>query len=209
MSVFRVLSKALGALAIVAGSVGIANATVYDFSYTFFDDGQASGSTAGNGSVVSGSFDGAGPITDITNITNITMSLNGTPMTGAFYAWSYNPPPNSPGFPGNFTPGTAHVSSDPTKNDFLFTNAQTISDAPGNYFYIIQPWDNGGPGSTTIATQLVNNGVTIDAYNGQYIPANWSLTAAVPEPSTWAMMLLGFAGVGFMAYRRKNSARFA
>jgi hypothetical protein len=26
---------------------------------------------------------------------------------------------------------------------------------------------------------------------------------AVPEPSTWAMLLLGFAGVGFMAYRRK------
>lgn len=31
-----------------------------------------------------------------------------------------------------------------------------------------------------------------------------SLTAAVPEPSTWAMMVLGFAGVGFMAYRRKS-----
>jgi hypothetical protein len=30
------------------------------------------------------------------------------------------------------------------------------------------------------------------------------ITAAVPEPSTWAMMLLGFAGVGFMAYRRKS-----
>jgi hypothetical protein len=27
---------------------------------------------------------------------------------------------------------------------------------------------------------------------------------AVPEPATWAMMLLGFAGVGFMAYRRKS-----
>jgi hypothetical protein len=27
---------------------------------------------------------------------------------------------------------------------------------------------------------------------------------AVPEPSTWAMMILGFAGVAFMAYRRKN-----
>jgi hypothetical protein len=27
---------------------------------------------------------------------------------------------------------------------------------------------------------------------------------AVPEPSTWAMMILGFAGLGFMAYRRKN-----
>ena len=28
--------------------------------------------------------------------------------------------------------------------------------------------------------------------------------AAVPEASTWAMMILGFAGVGFMAYRRKS-----
>jgi PEP-CTERM motif len=30
------------------------------------------------------------------------------------------------------------------------------------------------------------------------------ITTAVPEPSTWAMMILGFAGVGFMAYRRKS-----
>ena len=30
----------------------------------------------------------------------------------------------------------------------------------------------------------------------------------VPEPSTWAMMLLGFAGVGFMAYRRKREGAF-
>jgi hypothetical protein len=28
--------------------------------------------------------------------------------------------------------------------------------------------------------------------------------SAVPEPATWGMMLLGFAGLGFMAYRRKN-----
>jgi hypothetical protein len=29
-------------------------------------------------------------------------------------------------------------------------------------------------------------------------------TPGVPEPSTWAMMILGFAGVGFMAYRRRD-----
>jgi hypothetical protein len=28
--------------------------------------------------------------------------------------------------------------------------------------------------------------------------------AAVPEPSTWAMMILGFAGIGFMGYRRSR-----
>jgi len=33
--------------------------------------------------------------------------------------------------------------------------------------------------------------------------------AAVPEPSTWAMMILGFAGVGFMAYRRRQDAALA
>jgi hypothetical protein len=32
------------------------------------------------------------------------------------------------------------------------------------------------------------------------------LTAAVPEPSTWAMMILGFAGVGYMTYRRRKQA---
>jgi PEP-CTERM motif len=31
---------------------------------------------------------------------------------------------------------------------------------------------------------------------------------AIPEPSTWAMMVLGFAGVGFMAYRRKSKGAF-
>ena len=30
------------------------------------------------------------------------------------------------------------------------------------------------------------------------------IATAVPEPSTWAMMLLGFAGVGFLTYRRRT-----
>ncbi|MBV8920005.1 MAG: PEP-CTERM sorting domain-containing protein [Bradyrhizobium sp.] len=29
--------------------------------------------------------------------------------------------------------------------------------------------------------------------------------SAVPEPSTWGMMILGFLGLGWMTYRRKNS----
>jgi hypothetical protein len=54
-------------------------------------------------------------------------------------------------------------------------------------------------------------------FNGTTFEISWSgtdpafgaiggfaiLTSAVPEPSTWAMMLFGFAGLGFMAYRRK------
>ena len=31
---------------------------------------------------------------------------------------------------------------------------------------------------------------------------NDAAVAAVPEPSTWAMMVAGFAGLGFLSYRR-------
>jgi hypothetical protein len=37
--------------------------------------------------------------------------------------------------------------------------------------------------------------------------ASGAVVAPVPEPSTWAMMILGFVGVGFMAYRRSRKDR--
>ena len=42
-------------------------------------------------------------------------------------------------------------------------------------------------------------GTTLDNFTYEVV----SPITAVPEPSTWAMMILGFAGLGFMAYRRK------
>jgi len=42
------------------------------------------------------------------------------------------------------------------------------------------------------------------AANLQFSISGGSISA-VPEPSTWAMMILGFFGVGFMAYRRKQN----
>jgi hypothetical protein len=38
-------------------------------------------------------------------------------------------------------------------------------------------------------------------------PIEFTVTA-VPEPSTWAMLVLGFAGIGFVAYRRKSKPAF-
>ncbi len=46
---------------------------------------------------------------------------------------------------------------------------------------------------TNLGTNILIDDITLNTIN-----------TAVPEPSTWAMMLLGFAGVGFMAYRRKS-----
>jgi PEP-CTERM motif len=39
--------------------------------------------------------------------------------------------------------------------------------------------------------------------------ANIELSAAVPEPSTWAMMILGFAALGFAGYHRAREGNAA
>ena len=31
-----------------------------------------------------------------------------------------------------------------------------------------------------------------------------TFASSVPEPATWAMLIIGFGGIGFMAYRRKS-----
>ena len=65
-----------------------------------------------------------------------------------------------------------------------------------NIFYL-----NGAPGVTN---SVENPGGGLVALS----PADLSV-AAVPEPSTWAMMLLGFVGLGFAGYRRARTGRAA
>jgi hypothetical protein len=48
-----------------------------------------------------------------------------------------------------------------------------------------------------------------DSSNSKLVFDVTANVSAVPEPSTWAMMILGFLGVGFMAYRKKDALRFA
>ena len=58
------------------------------------------------------------------------------------------------------------------------------------------------PGTTTLSFK------SGDA-SGPYGPVIGEVSiSAVPEPATWAMMILGFLGVGFMAYRRKSPSGF-
>ena len=52
----------------------------------------------------------------------------------------------------------------------------------------------------TVTVSFVDlDGDTIGSVAGQI-----AQVSAVREPSTWAMMILGFCGIGFFAYRRKN-----
>jgi hypothetical protein len=76
-------------------------------------------------------------------------------------------------------------------------------DAHGENFFTI----------TSINGQLMTD-VSLTAINGatfddlrQVRLGGFSTVGAVPEPSTWAMMILGFAGVGFLAYRRRGQGQ--
>ena len=57
-------------------------------------------------------------------------------------------------------------------------------------------------GSTSPAEELYNS------THQSFVDGSPSLTTSVPESSTWAMMILGFCGVGFLAYRRKSKPSF-
>ena len=46
--------------------------------------------------------------------------------------------------------------------------------------------------------------VSAGDFTGTMTPITTEISA-VPEPSTWAMMIMGFVGIGFMAYRRKQN----
>jgi hypothetical protein len=83
------------------------------------------------------------------------------------------------------------------------------ADNDGLVFNVV---DSGSPADNTVFNLWFNGGTSYTGalFSGSAQPVeNGTLTvtevAAVPEPSTWAMMILGFFGVGFMAYRRKQN----
>jgi hypothetical protein len=64
----------------------------------------------------------------------------------------------------------------------------------------------GGSVTDTVIDLGSNFGPDIDlTINGFGDIAFGGAVEAVPEPSTWAMMLIGFAGLGFAGYRRARA----
>jgi hypothetical protein len=101
------------------------------------------------------------------------------------------------------TAGTYQVQVGGDDGTYLFINNALVADLPG-----IHPTDYS---TVTVSLAAGDNPFKIEYYNGLPVGANIALNvfdgasiAAVPEPSTWAMMILGFAGIGFLAYRRRS-----
>jgi len=77
----------------------------------------------------------------------------------------------------------------------------------GSVFFYVSTSDGGfqtGPfGIRVTGPQIYTGTLSAPIFSvGKFVLDSGTLTVtAVPEPSTWAMMLAGFAGLGFAGYR--------
>ena len=102
---------------------------------------------------------------------------------------------------------------------YFFVPQVEVADADGNFFWlsaprpIVSPGTPFPPGATDLQSWTRDAALDPDWLRvGTDITGQGPFNAAfslrgspVPETSTWAMMLLGFAGLGFAAYRKSRS----
>jgi hypothetical protein len=200
MTIRRTFSSALrtfaclgAALALFAGAPTSAKATTVEFSFSY--SGSFGGGTESGSGFLFGTDLGGGQFLLTSGYGTSTEAGNLTLQVPGTYKNDLAPTDHLISDNLLFVPGNPAL----TNNGIVFAGSTLPSDS--QYFNI---WGNG-PGNYT----YFNN------YDGPFPAVNGTLDSftvteigAVPEPSTWAMMILGFAGVGFMAYRRKNKPTF-
>ena len=202
------------ASALYAGSYAYAASAFsdYDFALSLLSNAANLAYNSGGGVTISPS---TAPLPPYTSPENILVSNDGT---GGYFGWTYDTAagaglPLSYGRLGNLATLNFDVGG-------FDGGGQTI----GYYVYLFLPGDWTTPGTGT--GDYIFNGVaagfstpTFSYLSGPnytqvttYDPTfpgdgtgpalSFTLVgSAVPEPSTWAMMLLGFAGLGFAGYR--------
>jgi PEP-CTERM motif len=164
-----------------------------------------------------------------------TGALTITPVAGDSFTFSY---PSASFFADTFvsTTGTAQVTSlgapfySPPEPSVDFTDARggDVVYGPGSYSSFASATDIPYSSTDSFLGLKYTVGANIFYGYAEFAGADFegygfetiantpidasAAIAAVPEPSTWAMLILGFAGIGFMAYRQKRNGpalRFA
>jgi PEP-CTERM motif len=153
-----------------------ANATLYDFSLIFSDPSGPATGGFGTLELNLTSIPANPSSISIGNGDSRFVSLTANVDGGVFDFTSINNIGISNGVFNNIS-----------ANEVLSSNGLTLSLSTGGLTFNLFGVNNSGVGNGTITV-------------GAATPVS-----AVPEPSTWAMMILGFCGLGFMAYRRKQN----
>jgi len=164
-------------------SASASNAAVYKFSFNSFDaELTATGEIAVNS---------AG---QVTGASGVILGLASQVISGVTPNPSYSNPSYSPD--GSFIYNNVYY---PTGmpfdvNGLLFVTAQN----PGGYWNL---WGTS-PGNYSLWE-------SVGSYNYPIQESGTLSVAAAPEPSTWAMLALGFVALTFVGRRRRRTNRLA
>jgi hypothetical protein len=176
------MKRTLLAAAFVAAVVApaVANATVYKFTFESFD----SELTAAGQMTVDAGGDVTGVSGTISGLVN--QAISSVAPNPSFAGPAYSPD-------GSFIYNNLyHASGMPFDIDgLLFVTTQN----PGGYWNL---WGTA-PGNYSLWE-------SVGSYNYPIQESGSLRVTTVPEPSTWAMMLIGFAGLAFAGYRTSRRA---
>jgi PEP-CTERM motif len=132
----------------------------------------------------------------VLTINGISMGIGGGSV-GYLYGIDYGDFSRSYDLAGDPSRSVYNQMSDPTRSIPVSINmpfSYTVTPANGGY----------GQGQAMLGIDPVSGA----AYLIDLVPTTVSVSVpgAVPEPSTWAMMLIGLAGLGFVACHRQKRA---
>lgn len=170
-------------LAALLAAVGSAQATVYNFSMT-----------DGNNKAITGSFEGTAQGNLITDLSNISVALDGKAigdgraLTAARYVENAY----------YWAPG-AVASFDGNQNNFLFINSEYLA---GDYSFNAYTYSLAWLGGSSVYSMPLNYSSWTSGSPANY---GWTVTAVndVPEPASLALFGLAIAGMGAMRRRAK------
>jgi hypothetical protein len=144
-------------------------------------------------------------------LVSASLTINGTSVSiGGGYSAQLVSTPGSSAGTASFT---TYVQSGATSGNtellkLEFSGANLTGAVPGFPIAINQNGSftlvSGDGVLANQASQFFDNGETLTFVPASVTVTDQSSVAAVPEPSTWAMMLVGFGGLGFLSYRRSR-----